>query len=167
MSVLRCREAAWFHKCEVPRRKPRCKYRCTDSARASVVNPVHLGCIEPALCTPRSQLVCCTCTAGCQMFQKVPINGWNHLFFIWTKFLISVDNICSQFSVGKISSLLFLSMLVVLLPWKWLLILRRFIFAWSPAWCLAQRGFFSWAVGMTRKARCWHHFRFLTAVNNG
>lgn len=75
-------------------------------------------------------------------------------FFLWTKFIIRVDNICSQFSIGKISFLLFLFMLVFLLLWKWLLFLRCFVFAWSPARCLAQRGSCSWAVGLTGKAEC-------------
>jgi len=75
MSVLICTEAAGFCKCEVPRPKLQCKYRCAGSARAGVVNLVHLGCVEPALYTLHSQLACCTCTGGCQMFQEGPING--------------------------------------------------------------------------------------------
>lgn len=165
MSVLRCTEADGFCKCEVPRHKPWCKCRCTDSARASVVNPVHLGCIEPALCTLCSQLVWCSCISGCQMFQKGPLNGWNNLF-IWTKFVNSVDNICSPFSEGKISSLLFLFLYVLLLPWKWLLILSCCLLHLQHGVSLREAFSAELWVWQGKQNVCWHHFRFLTAVLN-
>lgn len=102
-----------------------------------------------------AQTACVLC-----MHSRLPdvsegANKWlKPSLFIWAKFIFSVDNVCSQLSIGKTPSLLFLFVLVLLLPWKWLLIPRWFMFAWSPAWCLAQSGFFSWAVGFTGKAEC-------------
>lgn len=93
-----------------------CCSQCSESSVSGLCLACIWGVLNP-LCTLHSWLVYCMCTAGCQTFQKGPVDGWNNLFFVWAKFFISVDNICSQFSIGNISSLLFCFCLCLCSSW--------------------------------------------------